>query len=725
MEIAFYPLLPLWIVLPAVGLALVLTWRLYRRARIHIAPRQRAILLGLRLASLALLALLLLCPGRVTVDRNLQKSHLVFLVDRSASMAARDLALGHSRLAEALQFLRQQRFPNLADFPRSAYLFNQAPQLAAKFPPPADVAPEGGTDLKAALDRVDKDLGLAQVAAVVLLSDGLDASGLRGEDVAVPIFSVQFGSDLRQVRDLGLGQVKVPARLHVNEEFVLDVPLELTGFAAPQRVWFRVLLDGRPLTERELRLAPGEGARETVSAVVREEGVHVLRLELPRLPDEASYLNNEREIAIEVVRARTLAAVYFPVLNTGFRPLLREFQADTDLQFTAFYKLRPGEFTLFGTPVDKLFAAGIPLAAGAMCGCTCFVLDAHNGELLSAPEAQALENYVSDGGSLILLGGSDSFGELPPGSPLERLSPVLHLTRSFTPGRYRVVPNEGEGNALTLKLRDLAAANAQDPDFLLGSLNLVREVKNGATVLLWADDGTRRPLLVAQPYGKGKVVAVLTNSLHLWGGPATRRDNFGVFWRQLLSYTRSQDDRGDLLRLAVNKSELAAGEALQVTALTQLAPAAAGQAPADQAVSAELAAREGSRPVRRLALTRRAESWSGIFPELEPGRYTLKATLTAGGQTLRERYRFVQVGQAAQEAAELASTHETFRRFSSDRHIYRPDEAERLESDLRQVVRRNEVRRERFPIFENPAFYLLLLALLGSEWFLRRRYNLY
>ena len=37
-----------------------------------------------------------------------------------------------------------------------------------------NLTPEGGTDLRQAIDRVDKDIGLARVAALVLVSDGID-----------------------------------------------------------------------------------------------------------------------------------------------------------------------------------------------------------------------------------------------------------------------------------------------------------------------------------------------------------------------------------------------------------------------------------------------------------------------------------------------------------------------------------------------------------------------
>ena len=44
---------------------------------------------------------------------------------------------------------------------------------------------------------------------------------------------------------------------------------------------------------------------------------------------------------------------------------------------------------------------------------------------------------------------------------------------------------------------------------------------------------------------------------------------------------------------------------------------------------------------------------------------------------------------------------------------------------LSEAVRKNVIQREKFLIFENPAFFLAAVLLLLTEWFLRRRFNLF
>lgn len=730
MGLSLYPLLPPWLILAVWLAGVVFTIRAYARGRAAIGLVPRRVLLALRLLSLTWLAVMLLCPGRVRTEKNLDRSQLVFLLDRSGSMGTRDLPLGRSRLEAARDFLAEQDFPRLAEYPRHVYAINHGTSKLPRIAAAAELEPAGGTDFAQAFDRVDKDLGLGQVAAVVLLSDGLDHAG---NQLAAPggtvVFGVIAGTGLNRARDLGIETFRYPARISDREELQLEIPVRLSGGAEARDVRLAASIDGVPLRTLEYELLPGQSQTRALVVPPLEQGLHLLRLEVARLEDEASYLNNERELALEVVAANDELAACFPLLTASFRPLLREFQNDADIVFTAFYRVSGDAWTLRGSKVNRAFAEGIPDQAATLSGVTCLALDSFNGELLSLAEQQVLERYVDDGGTLLLLGGADSFGELPPGAALARLSPVRHLARSFREGTYRVAVSDAIDNALTRQVQQLIAANQASPeDFVLRGLNQVREVKPNAQVLLWAEDGTRQPLLVWQAYGQGKVVALLSNSFHLWGSPETRKDNYGALWRQLLAFSRNVDESADLLRLGLAKSELNAGEPLSISATAQHPDPARQE---QVRVHAELFPRGGDAPLHSLDLHAAGGAFTGDIPGLEPGRYVLKVAAEDGTKVLRERYRFILVGEGILENSRLAVRTEDFLRLASEQHLYHLDaedpeaEAARLQSDVLQVLRKNEVRREQFVVFESPVPFAVLVLLLLAEWLVRRRYNLF
>ena len=95
------------------------------------------------------------------------------------------------------------------------------------------------------------------------------------------------------------------------------------------------------------------------------------------------------------------------------------------------------------------------------------------------------------------------------------------------------MPDPAAHGALADQVRAIISDNGDAANFTLNGLNLVKDVKAGARVELWAESDARQPLLVWHTYGRGKVIALLSNAFHLWGEPDRREDNYGRFWRQL------------------------------------------------------------------------------------------------------------------------------------------------------------------------------------------------
>jgi hypothetical protein len=718
---SFYPLIPLWLILLLAALSAGAAVYAYRHRNPAVEPWQHKLLLALRMSSVAVVVLMLLCPGRIIEDRNLEKSHLVFLLDRSASMATRDLRDGQSRLAQAAAFLAEHRFKRLADYPRALFSFNSQTQRHADAGELGALTADGGTDMKQAFDRIDKDIGLSRTAAVVLLSDGIDHSGFKGSEIAVPILSVQAGTDLAKSKDLGIEPFTCPDKVSEGVELTLDIPLLLQGYAQQKEARFSVFADGVPLHTATLTLTSGRLHTETVKATLTQTGIHVIRIECQSFPDEVSDLNNRRELAVEVVKSKDEIAAYFPLLNNSFRPLLREFLKDDAGVFTAVYRVSGDTYRALGRKPNAALSGGLPKSADALKEITCLILGAHNGDLLSPADALVLEQYVSRGGSLVCLAGTDSFGKIPSDSPLLRLLPVVTLEDSFRADAYRVVPDPSSDPAFAEQVNQIIADNRNAPELTLGGLNQVKDVKANAKVVLWAEGDARLPLLVWQPYGRGKVVAVLSNGFHLWGSSDRRDENFARFWRQLVAFAKNLDEDADLLKVSLPKTELAAGERVTVTAIARH--------PADTngtlTVKADVFPTDRDTPVETLALDKKADCYLGELAGLKPGRYVLRVTSQDGQEVLRTRHKLLLVGDVLAENTSVRSDRDAFRAFSGEKHILTLDEADRLEGLLRETVRKNVIQREKFLVFENPAFFLAAVLLLVAEWFLRRRFNLF
>jgi hypothetical protein len=721
MTLSFYPLLPAWLILTLLALSAGAGIYAYRHRNPAVAPWQHTLLLALRLASLALVTVMLLCPGHMIEDRNLEKSHIVFLADNSFSMSTRDLPARQSRWEKAVSFLQENRFKRLADYPLAYYTFNSQTLRQTNVNELSAMKTEGGTDFKQAIARIDKDIGLNRTAAIALLTDGIDTSGFKGSEISVPIISVRVGTDLASVKDLGIEPFKCPSKINEGEELTLEIPLLMQGYPKEMSAAFRVLADRLPVHSATLTLSSGRAHAETVKITLAKTGIHTIRIECATLPDEVTDLNNQRELVVEVVQAKEELAAYFPVLNNSFRPLLREFSKGEDTVFTAVYRVSGDSFRLRGQKMNERFNSGLPKKAEQLKNVTCLILGSHNGELLTPAESLVLERYVDRGGTLICLAGSDSFGKLPAGSPLIRLLPVVTLEDSFKDVPFRIAPETSAGDAFAAQVGQIIADNGTSPDMILKGLNHVKDVKGNAKVLLWAEGASRSPLLVWQNYGHGKVIALLSNALHLWGPPEKRDENFGRFWRQLVAFAKNPDEESDLLKVALPKTELATGERVTVTAVAHH-PEGRDEG---LSVKADVFPVESDTPVESLSLDKKAGSFMGELAGLKPGRYVLRVSSQDGRDVLRTRYKLLLVGDVLAENARIRVDREAFRTYSSEKHILTPDEAGRLEDLLREAVKKNVVQREKFLIFETPLFFIALVLLLMTEWFLRRRFNLF
>jgi len=723
---SFYPILPLWLIL----LLLILsaggaTWA-YRHRNPAVAPWQHTLLLTLRVLALLLATFMLLCPGRMTEERNVDKSHIVFLLDHSASMSTRDLPARQSRLEQAVEFLQKNHFKRLSDYPLATYSFNSQTRILEKPDAATELKPEGGTDLKQAVARVDKDVGLNSTSAIILLSDGLDDSDFKGSGISVPVMSVQIGTDMTEVKDLGIEPFKCPSKISDGEELVLEIPLLLQGYPTEKQANFKVLVDNVPVHEVTLSLSSGRLHTEKVRTTLAKTGVHVIRIICEKFPDEVSELNNQRELAVEVVKAKDEVAVYFPLLNNSFRPLLREFLKEKEGMFNAVYKVSDNSYRLRGNKMNPAFSEGLPKNAAQLKDVTCLILGSHNNDLLSPAESLVLEQYVRKGGTLVCLAGSDSFGKLPAASPMLRLLPVVTLEDSYRAGTFTVVPDESADDAFVEQIREIIAGNSGSVDFTLSGINQIKGVKASAKVLLWAVEDARQPLMVWQPYGRGKVVALLSNAFHQWGAPERRDENFSRFWRQLIAFSKNPDEDADLLKVAVPKTELAANESISITAIARHPSAEAGVATnSTLTVKADVFPVDSDTPTASLSLEKKSDCFMADLPGLQPGRYVLRVSSQDGQEVLRTRYKLLLVGDILMENARIRSDRENFRNFSSEKDIFTPDEVERLENSLLEAVRKNIIHRERFLIFETPFFFLSILILLLTEWFLRRRFNLF
>ena len=514
------------------------------------------------------------------------------------------------------------------------------------------------------------------------------------ESADSPVFAVKFGSELNAVPNLSFGEFRVPEIARAGAALDLRLPVTLTGFDSPQQVEFKLSIDGEPVTTERFELRPGETRQVPVKAELAMAGLHRLTFELAPLPGEVTALDNRRTAAVDAEPDSRFTLISFARLSTGFRPLVRFFTR-TRADFTALYPAgAAGGVRRIGSSAGKGFEKGLPNSAEALKPVGTLILGDFDEVGCSREQLAAVEAYVEQGGTLVLLGGSDSFS-VTPGSAAARLLP-------FTPSPQQLPDVPLEITAPP----ESPFADRLRPGTVRG-LRAVESLKPGAAVLLQAGEF---PLVVAMPYGRGQVAAILSPSLPLWGKNASERDaNFGAFWSELSAWLSSRAAAQWRVELIPELPLPDEAVAIRVT-----------PPPDTEEVIGTFSTAKGA---SRTLLFRRQNSGNFLSSITFPDGAAGELEVVARSKSRPEARRVVPiaVGKAMEESSELRTLDGNFRRIAAPERIYAPADLDRLAADLAELASHNATEREFRPVFETIWFLAAALLLAGLIWFMRRR----
>src|SRR6195256_3835500 len=298
---------PVLLVVAAGTAVAVLALLTYRGVSATDRARDRIVLVGLRLAALAVLLFCLFRPALVLKAAVPQQNFLGVLVDDSRSMAIADLN-GQTRST----FIHQQLTgPNAklldALSQRFVIRFFSFASSSDRVASAADLKFNGtATRLGQALDRARDELSGLPLAGLVMVSDGADTSDAALDETlasmkarSIPVFTVGVGQE-RFAHDVQVTRVETPRQVLKGTALVVDVVLSQTGYGG-QRVPLSVEDDGRIVSTQEVTLPPdGESATVKVRVTASEAGARLFRFKVPTQTGEQVTQNNARDALIQV-----------------------------------------------------------------------------------------------------------------------------------------------------------------------------------------------------------------------------------------------------------------------------------------------------------------------------------------------------------------------------------------------------------------------------------------
>ena len=684
-------------------------------------------------------------------------NHVAVLVDVSRSMEVRPPDGGTSRAERAAALLQRAR-PRFSGWEQAGHrvdFYSFGEVLAPATPDSLAARPTGdATRIGEALAEVRARYAGRDLGAVVVISDGID-TGRIGEGpidavtraaiqtLGAPIHTVGVGE--KSLRDVSVAAVLADEFAFVRTPVTVEAVIRQHGLPDRQ-IELTLSRDGRPIATRSVILK-GDRSEERVSFewLPDHPGNFVFQIATPVLAGEALSSNNSQVFTVKVIRdrVRVLHLCGRPSWDQRFlRAMLRR---DPNVDLVSFFILRTetddqpwnrNELSLIPFPTFEIFEE--QLKSFDLVIFQNFNFAPYGVE----PFLPGVRDYVEGGGAIAMIGGDLSFASGGYGSTA--LRDVLPVELPPTSAAFPSVANEGdvtvdsfrpkltaEGRAhpvtsLVLDPRENESRWAKLPP--LEGVNRVPRVRPGAATLLAhptlrTDGGKPVPVLVVGDAGKGRSLALLTDSAWHWGFLAAGEGDdgraFQRFWENAIRWL-VRDPALTLLRLELDRIEYRRSQPPSVR-IRAMHP---DYSPAQKVdVVVEVLAADGdpqAKRLKRLEATTNQDGEAHVeLGTLAPGAYRVIGRAALDGREVTEDKTFV-VRAEGRELEDVAFRDRILREIADvSGGSYRLEELGDVSIDEPREVR---VGRQRsLELWSSPVFLIIGLLLLTSEWYLRRR----
>jgi hypothetical protein len=608
--------------------------------------------------------------------------------------------------------------------------------------------PDGDmTDIGSSLDDVVRNELGKRLAGVVLLSDGAQrAYSPRVEmqqavrellPMKCPLHTVAFGlpRDQAQARNVALADMQDEYRVFVKNELGVTARLHVQGYVnqgVPVELLVEDSVGNEETVDTSLLKATQDGQWLPVALrhTPQQPGQYKLTLRAAHQPGELVTKDNELSAFLTVLRGGLRVLYLEGELRHEYKFLRRSIDSSADIQLDAMWIDRRGRDDW---PVD--------LTEQLEEDYDVYLIGDLDAAALGPENISALREEVGSGKGLMMLGGYHSFGPGGYGrSELADVLPILfdrferqdfgqppvlefHLTGpiAMVPAADHFIMHLAPGEANRQAWRRLKP---------LTGANRFAGLKGNATLL--AQSMRDEPLLVAGEYGAGRVLAFAGDSTWQWWMQSKQaQTNHRRFWRQAILWLARKDGlEQDEVWVRLTQRRFHPDSRVTFSAGAR---APNGDVIADAVLTAEVIAPDGSR--KPCQMTSGPDAAQGIFGDTRvPGDYTIEVDAMRQGApigTARTKFlvyeQDLELSDPAARPKQLAALSQLTQDFGG-----RLWAAEKLPS-LFEQIRRQPPEMEmdvqtKWQLFDTGAdtwlVFLTIVACLGTEWLLRKKWGL-
>ena len=731
-DLIWHPVIPWPLLLLAAAMAAAgIGWSLRRGVR----STKLAVTLGiLRALMLAALLLMLLQPQMRREEVTVLRPQLAVLVDTSESMM--DPVDEHQpRRAERVKdWFRKQSIAEVKkNFDIRLFSFDRTMNEQSQAVEKLSYNGASSNVVDAVNQAVERFRG-QPLAAVLLLSDGLDTSGATGgpadsSGVPVDTFELEhpFAKRQREKR-IALASVDYPPRVVAGWD--TEIRVTLTGYGmSGQTTTIELWRDGQKQAETHAAFNEDEQTRTAAFAIAHDRPGAVqyeVRVNDPAADKEArSY-----PFIIQVMEPGNRVLYVQNTLGFDFKFLRKAILADPNLQLSAFVRWADGRLASLNDNGAQPGSADF--TPKSLANCAVVILGDLPPDALSTENCIAIRDFVDRGGGLILLGGPNSFamGGLAR-TPLAPLLPVT-VPAPYHEGKFPVqITETGLHHPV---FGPLFAQVTNFPPLL--TCNETTDVTPTAEVLMQTvSGGVSHPLVVSSRFGQGRVVVVLTDTMWRWRlaarGWSSERSPHDTFWTQLMDWLIPKEqhkENSSRIELFTERTNYSFGERPEIRAIVRT-PTSAVKLPA----TLPLEVRTPDGKVFDYTLepstfqTQSGEPVHGYRVDVDPnvpGSFKAKCSAMIEGGEVSGETHFI-VSRPVTEITGKPIDRDFLTRLAEGTggKFYTIDGWDRWLGDL-HFPEQHFSRVQVVDLWNHPVLLGFLMALLSADWIIRKLWNL-
>ncbi len=452
------------------SILLLLSITFYLNQREQLSGKRMGALLGMRVASLALLTPMLFEPVVRFISHPKPERPLVLLVDTSGSMSFPDVQNGPTRIQSVWQALRPQIDRINEHFVPRYFAFDSNTREIIKPQELAVMEANGkSTDIVGAVSDV-LSKSTRDDTAIILLTDGIDntspnvAAALRA--AARPIHTVRVGSDQAEpatVANVAVDNIEVADDFVVGHESKVTATIRSTGLA--DRVVDVNLSEiddagkniGELKTEKLVLQPTPAGQAVQLSFKPPSVGVHRLAVWIDPVAGERSIIDNRQEFQGLAIDPRIKVLYVEGRARPEYRELNRALAHDPNIELATLLRIQQERFAASGTVNGEEFKQ-MPATAAEWEKFDVIIIGDLDSSFISKPAQQMIEQRISAGGGLLMTGGQNSFGPGGfAGTAIEKSLPVFVGDTSAAQEKSEFIPrmtSDGSSHPILEGLND-------------------------------------------------------------------------------------------------------------------------------------------------------------------------------------------------------------------------------------------------------------------------------